>query len=258
MGEVGKVMYRVSDEQIQAEQAEYKKRYKPFKPFTPTDRNRAKMAAAFMNLVTTQNGMDTDDYCVGDNNKVERYLSDLTKGSRVLLLGTGTGREVLVAKEMGLVPVGTTLGSRNINFGVDELGLAPNELIECLNEDLPFPSGSFDCVAGFQVFEHTLAPLLFLLEQSRVLKIGGRLMLEWPPADKFSMEDNPHHQVCFSFGQARALFQKAGFSDIKLYYDDMSPVSEEDVWREDQDKMLCIEGVKSVPSKDYIIRAQGL
>ena len=239
-------MYRVTDEQIQAEQAAYKKRYKPFRPFIPTHGNKFKMASAFMNLVTTQNGMDTDDYCVGDNNKVERYLNGLPKGSRVLLLGTGTGREVIVAKELGLNPVGTTLGSRNINFGIDELGLSPEELIECLNEDLPFPVESFDCVAGFQVFEHTISPLLFLLEQSRVLKLWGKLMLEWPPADKFSP------------GQAHALFQKAGFDSIKLYYDDLTPIPEDDFWRCDQNKMLCIEGVKVNSSKDYIRRAWGL
>ena len=209
-----------------------------------------------MNLVATQNGMDTDDYCIIDGNKVEKYLSYLPSGSEVLILGTGTGRELLVAKEMGLKVTGTTLGSRNIDFGVDELGLARTELIECLNEDLPFLSGTFDCVAGFQVFEHTLAPLLFLLEQSRVLKIGGRLILEWPPADKFTMEDNPHHQVCFTPGQAYALFQKAGFKDIKVYYDDLSPIPDSEMWKGDQDKMLCIEGVKAQPQKDYIIRAQ--
>lgn len=251
-------MYRVTDEQIQADQREYKKKYKPFRPFTPTEHNKTKMSAAFMNLVTTQNGQDTDDYCVGDNNKVERYLSDLPEGSDVLLLGTGTGREVLVAKELGYHAVGTTLGSRNIDFGVDVLGLDPSELRECLNEDLPFRNETFDCVAGFQIFEHTLSPLLFLLEQTRVLKIGGKLFLEWPPANQFSMEDNPHHQVCFSFGQAHALFQKAGLTDIKVYYDDMSPVASEDMWREDQNKMLCIEGTRGTAGKHYIQKAWSL
>ena len=251
-------MYRVTDAQVQADQREYKKMYKPFRPFSPTAHNLSKMSSGFLNLVTTQNGQDTDDYCVGDNNKVEKYLSFLPKQSNVLLLGTGTGREVIVAKEMGLLAAGTTLGSRNIDFGLDMLGLSSNDLIECLNEDLPFKPETFDCVAGFQVFEHTLSPLLFLLEQSRVLKFGGKLLLEWPPADKFSMGSNPHHQVCFSFGQAKALFQKAGFASIKVYYDDMSQVEEKDMWKENQDKMLCIEGTKVRTSERYINNAWSL
>jgi len=257
-------MYRATEEQIRADQVKYKKEYKPFRPFTPTDHNKTKMSEAFMNLVTTQNGQDADDYCVGDDNKVERYLSKLPKGSDVLLLGTGTGREVLVAKDLGYHAVGTTLGSRNIDFGIDVLGLSSNELRECLNEDLPFRNETFDCVAGFQIFEHTLAPLLFILEQTRVLKVGGKLLLEWPTPDKFTMDDNPHHQVCFTPGQAHALFRKAGLSDIKVYYDDFTEIEPSEFWRGDQNedtddvRMLCIEGVKVPTSKDYVNNAHRL
>lgn len=248
-------MHRVTDEEIQAVQAEYKRNYKLFRPFQASTENGVKLANSFLNLVTTQNGMDTDDYCVGDTNKVERYIGDVLPGKRILILGTGTGREVLVAKGLGHEAVGTTLGSRNIDFGLEYLGLAPHELLECLNEALPFTPETFDYVLGFQVFEHTLAPLLFLLEQSRVLKLGGKLLLEWPPADLFSMEDNPHHQVCFTPGQAYALMQKAGFGDIKLFYDDMTPIPDDQLWRGDQKKMLCVEGIKVKCYKDYVQRA---
>ena len=247
-------MYRVSEEDMQASQAEYKRNYTPFRPFQFGKDEVAGVSQGFANLVVTQNGQDTDDYLVADNNKVERYMQGVVPGSDVLLLGVGTGRETMVAKDMGFKAVGTTLGSRNIDFGLKYLGLTAEEHKECLNEALPFPKESFDVVAGFQVFEHTIAPLLFLLEQSRVLKFGGKLFLEWPPASLFSMEDNPHHQVCFTPGQAYALFQKAGFADIKLYYDDHTPIPEEDLWRGDQDKMLCIEGVKVPSYKDYIRR----
>lgn len=245
----------ISDEESIAQQNEYKKNYPPFRPFRVSSKNKEKIALRFENLVSTQNGQDTDDYALIENNKVKKYLDYLEKGARVLLLGVGTGREVLAAKYLGFNAVGTTLGSRNIDFGIKYLDLSEEELIECLNEVLPFPRETFDVVAGFQVFEHTMAPLLFLLEQSRVLKIGGKLLLEWPPADKFHMDDNPHHQVCFTPGQAKALFQKAGFSDIKLYYDDFTPIAEEDFWRGDQDKMLVIEGKKVHCGKDYVRRS---
>jgi SAM-dependent methyltransferase len=250
--------YRISDSDAMAQQSEYKKNYGPFVPYKVSSKEATHFATIYSYLVSTQNGQDTDDYGVGDNNKVEAYLKDFPEGSKVLLLGVGTGRETLVAKSLGLDAVGVTLGSRNVDYGTKYLGLEGSNHRECLCEALPFSKETFDVVAGFQVFEHALAPLLFLLEQGRVLKYGGKLMLEWPPADKFNMGDNPHHQVCFTPGQAKALFEKAGFSDIKLSYEDKSTISEEDMWRGDQVKMLYIEGLKRPCQKDYVLKAWAL
>ena len=250
------MVYRITEEEMLASQVEYKKNYEPFRPFEYSTKDATRVALHFGNLIRTQNGQDTDDYSVHDNNKVERYLSYLPRGSKVLLLGVGTGREVLTAKAIGLEAYGTTLGSRNIDYAVNHLGLEKHEILECLNESLPFSSGAFDVIAGFQIFEHTLSPLLFLLEQRRVLKLGGKLLLEWPPANNFTMDDNPHHQVCFTPGQAHGLFRKAGFSDIRLYFDDMTPISEEQWWRGDQNKMLVIEGIKGNCPKDYILASE--
>jgi SAM-dependent methyltransferase len=250
------MVYRVTGEESIASQDEYKKNYKPFRPFKVTAQAATHVARGFDNLVSTQNGQDTDDYVVGDNNPVERYLSDYTVGTRVLLLGVGTGREVMAAKAIGLDAVGITLGSRNTDYAYDYLGLTKEEVFECLTEALPYDPDTFDVVAGFQIFEHTISPLMFLLEQRRVLKPGGKLLLEWPPAEGFHMDDNPHHQVCFTPGQAYMLFRKAGFDNIKLYYDDHSVIPEDDWWRADQNKMLVIEGVKGPARKDYIQRLQ--
>ncbi len=232
---------------------EYRNDYPPFIPYKLTDSQLNQVAYFFSNLLATQNGSDFDDYCVTDEKDlVNRYLGNVPPGSKVLLHGVGTGREVLVAKQLGLDVIGTTLGSRNVEFGRRYLGLTHEELSERLCEALPYASNQFDVVAGFQIFEHAIAPLLFLLEQYRVLKMGGKLILEWPPAKKYGMDGNPHHQICYTPGQARALFMKAGFTDIKLYLDDLTPVTEEDMWRADQEQMICIEGVKAPTDQAYI------
>lgn len=248
-------MYRVSEAEVVRDQIQYKKKYFPFRPFIPEQPTINKLGTSFCNVISIQNGMDTDDYLVADNNKVERYIGNLPKNSKVLILGTGTGREVRVAKDLGYDVRATTLGSRNIDFAINYLGLQQTEVRECLNESLPFEAGTFDCVTGFQVFEHTIAPLLFLLEQGRVLKMGGTLLLEWPPAISNHMGSNPHHQICFSPGQAMSLFQKTGFENIELFYDDMTPIPVEDYWREDQQKMLVIKGTKVPSSQEYINKA---
>lgn len=245
--------YRVSEEEIKEDWVKYRNEYPPFYPYKLSDLERHKVAYFFSNLLTTQNGADFDDYCVSDEKDlVGRYLGEVPPGSEVLLHGVGTGREVVVAKNLGLKVVGTTLGSRNVEFGKRFLGLTDRDISEQLCEALPYPSNRFDIVAGFQIFEHAIAPLMFLLEQYRVLKVGGHLMLEWPPAKKYSMDGNPHHQICYTPGQARALFLKAGFKDIKLYYDNLTPIPEEDMWRADQNCMLFIDGKKATSDQEYI------
>jgi 2-polyprenyl-3-methyl-5-hydroxy-6-metoxy-1,4-benzoquinol methylase len=248
--------YRVTDQEVIQVQTEYKKKYPPFQPFRFHGRD-IHLAGRLTNILETQNGQDTDDYCIIENNKVERYMKDCR--GKVLLLGTGTGREVLVAKSLGLVATGITLGSRNVHFGREYLGLSDTELIEAIVEDLPFQKETFDVVAGFQVFEHTVAPLLFLLEIGKVLKWGGKVILEWPPAnDTYSMGKNPHHQVCFVPGQAKHLLMKAGFTDIQLMYDDLTPIPEDDMWKGDQKKMLVITGRKLTKSQEqFVLRAWG-
>ena len=177
----------------------------------------------------------------------------------MLLLGTGTGREVLVAKDMGFDVVGITFGSRNVDFGKDYLGLSDQDQIETLAEVLPFDRETFDVVAGFQIFEHAMSPLIFLLEQGRVLKYGGQLILEWPPAALYTYGDNPHHQVCYTPGQAQALFEKAGLGDVKLFYNDLTPVPVDDLWRGDQHErggdqnhMLVATGIKKPSTQAYV------
>lgn len=247
--------YRVSEEEIRASQDEYKKNYAPFRPFQFRDESGQKISRIFGNILTMQNGQDTDDYSVAEGNKIETHMGHLPAGSKVLILGVGTGRETLTAIGIGLDAIGGTLGSRNIDYGIKHLGIEPGRHLEILNEDLPFPREQFDAVAGFQVFEHAIAPLAFLLEAGRVLKMGGELILEWPPAKHFTMDDNPHHQICYDPGQAYALFRKAGFKDVKVFYNDRTEIPEDKWWSGDHNKMLVITGRKEPNGQEYINKA---
>lgn len=250
--------YRITEEEIFKQWEEYRADYPPFVEYVPSERELSRIAASMFNVMRTQNGQDFDDYCITDEkDNVGKYLADVPRGHMVLIHGVGTGREVKVAKEMGLIAVGTTLGSRNVEFAKRYLGLKASDIRECLFDALPFRDSSFDVVAAFQTFEHVVAPLPFLLEQSRVLKMGGKLLLEWPAASTHTMDDNPHHQICYTPGQAHGLFRKAGFTDIKMYYNDFQEIPESLWWSgEDVDgKYLCIEGIKVECDKDYVQRA---
>ncbi len=248
--------YRISESEIMKEWAEFRKKIPPFVPFNMDNSEKLKIGEKFFNLITTQNGRDLDDYVIRDNNKVETYMSDVPAGSKVLFLGAGTGREIKVALEMGLDAYGTTLGSRNLSFSKEYVGLPKGRLFEVANESLPWPKETFDFVAGFQVLEHVMAPLLFLLEQGRVLKINGKLILEWRDASHSGGAD-PHRQVFYTPGQAQDLFLKAGFEDIKVFYGDYIPIPEKYLWDAKPGLNACIIGTKT-NKKDlpqYIVNA---
>lgn len=249
---------RITDIEVIAAQDEYKKNYKPFRPYELDGMQQSQIGAKFASLLKTQNGQDTDDYAMTDDNKVARYLSKFQGVAAGLLIGVGTGREVAELRDLGIDGHGITLGSRNLDYAREYLGLG-QYVREGAIEALDFPNETFDIVAGFQTFEHAVAPLLFLLELGRVMKMGGTLLLEWPPAnEQFSAGDNPHHQICYTPGQAEALLLKAGFKELKLYYSNMEPIPKEEWWKGDQQHMLVIEGVKRPSTQEYITRAWGL
>lgn len=247
--------WKVTEEEMQAQQVEYKKNYPAWKPFDAS-RSVSYIAECFRNLVSTQNGMDTDDYFMNEHHKIYKYIKDISPGNEILFLGTGTGREVMAARMDGkLHAYGLTLGSRNTNFAYNYLGLEYSAVQEGLNECIPFSAGTFDHVHGYQVFEHAIAPLIFLLEIGRVLKPSGKVFLEWPPGKDYSMDDNPHHQICYTPGQAVALMKKAGFINVCVTKDNGEPIPDDDMWRNDQNYMMCIAGNKGPANKDYLQKA---
>ncbi len=57
------------------------------------------------------------------------------------------------------------------------------------------------------------------------------------------MGENPHHQICFTPGQAVGLFQKAGFRGIRVWYDNGELIPESEMWTgETINGMLVISG----------------
>lgn len=195
------------------------------------DPNRIARRWAYM--LDSQNGENFDDYIMTENNKITRYLERWSPApGRALILGTGTGREVYAAKELGYDAVGTTLGKENRAFAKWKFDLDLDYIDNCT---MPYPSKSFDIVAGFQVFEHCHSPYLFLFECCRVLKEGGLLILEWPPfmatADgtvtpnpgqmhNFMFDyddDNLHHACCWTAAQGRIMTRRCNFENVEVY-----------------------------------------
>jgi SAM-dependent methyltransferase len=240
-------MYLESQEQVAPIQEAFRKRYKPFTPYRLTPEDSVNLLRLYQIGVTSQNGQDFDDCAISEGSPVYKYTKGIPPGSKILFLGTGTGREVKAALSMGWDAHGTTLGSRNIQFAREELGLGPDRVMECLNENLPFGSQTFDHVHGYQVFEHAMSPIFVLLEIHRVLKPGGKILLEWPSAAAEGAVAWWHHQICYAPGQVGALLTKASFRDIRLFTGDDKGVPDEGLWRADWHGWMCASATRGEP-----------
>lgn len=247
-------MYKPTESDLEDEVKRYSEAKPELKKFCFTDGDKIRLLDKLKKFISYQDSPNLELYELQRSRKVDRFLNGFQRGSNVLLLGVACGRETKVAKEnYGFNVCSITLGGMNVWFGRNILGLSESELSLCIAELLPFSNDFFDVVAGFQVFEHTFSPLLFVLEQARVLKPGGSLILEWPPAKDFGYDSNWHHQVCYAPGQAESLFKKAGLESIVLKYSkSMLDISDEDKWRCDQDETLYISGVKPLVVDDKL------
>jgi len=186
-----------------------------------TEDARNRLVSEWSRLINTQNGRDLDDYnLLPGINKIDkmllRHVPD--KQSKVVLLGTGTGREVAHLKNLGYPnSVGVSLGPRNKKFSTEVVGLSEEDI---LFEDMHFLSlenDSVDTVAGFQVIEHALSPLLLLLECNRILKPGGALILQTPNPTTHTGREDLHHLLCPIPLQMRGLLLKSGFEEIHCF-----------------------------------------
>ncbi|MDH4071438.1 MAG: class I SAM-dependent methyltransferase, partial [Ignavibacteria bacterium] len=88
--------------------------------------------------------------------------------------------------------------------------------IESTNGDLDLVrlSGSFDRVLAFEVIEHLMNPLRFLLQVKSVLSSNGRLFISTPiNKPKFLWREDHFHE--FDEYRLEILLRKAGFHVVK-------------------------------------------
>lgn len=252
-------MYKVNDREIKAQQEKFVPIDPGYIEFELSESEIYSLGKKYLNCLLTQDYDERlHDYPIDEtNNKVYKYLKDYRRGTKVLLLGVGVGREIICAQELGFDAYGITMGNRNVRFGVDILGIQEERLLEGCMEMLPFVKESFDVVAGFQVFEHAISPMLVLLEQNRVLKFGGDIVFEWPPASFHGTNGkDPQHQVCYVPGQVEGLLLKSGFDSIKMYYNNKDKIPKDNYWKGERDRGYLVAIAKKFKSdKEYIKKA---
>ena len=105
-----------------------------------------------------------------------RKLGRPAPGARLLDIGCGCGDFILACKERGWEVVGAEQAASPIFDRLEELGLD----IVAVEGLARLPGASFDAITLWHVFEHLADPVALLEEIHRLLKPGGRLLIEVP------------------------------------------------------------------------------
>ena len=102
----------------------------------------------------------------------------LTPGVEVLEIGTGTGGMLHALLQRGVRARGVEINPALIAESRQWFGDLPVQPVSGVA--LPFPDASFDLVLSFDVFEHIRDSDAHLREVSRVLRPGGRYLVQTP------------------------------------------------------------------------------
>ncbi len=100
-------------------------------------------------------------------------------------------------------------GFRNVyrpNVVNAEIAMFPSTDVLCFGDSLPFDDDTFDGVLSFAVLEHVEDPFRVTEELVRVVKPGGRIIVDWPFLQP--LHGYPHHYFNATPEGARLAFER--------------------------------------------------
>jgi SAM-dependent methyltransferase len=105
--------------------------------------------------------------------------AQVTRGTRLLDVGCGSGLTLVLAAGRGAIPSGLDVSPGLLGIARERLpsvGQHGADLRDGDMESLPFADASFDAVTGVNAFQFAGDPRRALREAARVLRPGGRLV----------------------------------------------------------------------------------
>ena len=121
----------------------------------------------------------------------------LSKGARVLDIGSGVGSFVVGCRQRKFVAYGVEPDRIGAGAGLTSIEIASrrlkeNSFISGTGERLPFADRSFDLVSLNQVIEHVADQQTVMTEAARVVKPGGAIYVACPNYLRFY---EPHYKI---------------------------------------------------------------
>lgn len=145
---------------------------------------------------------------------------DFVPGGKLLDVGCGNGRYLRTMRSLGWQVEGVEFNRQSAEF-------CRGTQLTVHNGDLAsarFPSASFDVITARHVIEHIPTPHDFMAELARLLKPGGRLVIETPNfsslgwalfGTKWYATGIPYHLMLFSPGNLALLASRHGLVPLR-------------------------------------------
>lgn len=185
---------------------------------------------------------------------LSQYLGRKPRDIQVLDWGCGKGQISYLLRQAGFQVTSADVeeGGEDSAFHqlapiLEEQGIAPVPLRHPV--ELPFETGSFDCVTSFGVLEHVQQDLDSLKEIRRVLKPDGLLYIvflpyrtSWTQAVARLRGDDYHDRLYTRRGMRR-LARESGFDILGMHLGQLLPKNpvprQWSSWLEPVDQVLC-------------------
>lgn len=107
--------------------------------------------------------------------------------------------------------------ARSAKDQTSDAGIAPIDFVVGEHEKIPVPDASIDTLLAFDCLEHVMSLESILGEWHRVLREGGRCLIEWFP---FKGPWGPHMETLIPVPWAHVVFgERAMFRAAEMIYD---------------------------------------
>ncbi len=155
-----------------------------------------------------------------------RHFSDeALRGKDILDFGCGAGPLAFLLASKGLAKsiTGVDLYAQDLARAERTLAAHPEycDVLRFVQGDvsgIPMGDASVDIITAFDCLEHVMEPAPILAEWKRVLRPGGRVLIEWFP---FKGPWGPHMEALIPLPWAHVIFgEKAMFASAAAIYDD--------------------------------------